>query len=109
MTPLDDTKKIEIHKKKVIYQISTQYDLKVCRRKVRKTMYFQYTKYKRGKTPTKNSRKLTTLKVDLIFIKRKSYTQFQLNKSKHVGEKCEKLCISSILSSERGITPTEID
>ena len=28
---------------------------------------------------------------------------------KHVREKCEKLCISSILSSKRGITPTEIN
>ena len=29
--------------------------------------------------------------------------------SKHVGEKCGKLCISSILSSKRGITPTKND
>ena len=29
--------------------------------------------------------------------------------SKNVGEKCEKLCISSILSSEWGKTPTKID
>ena len=29
--------------------------------------------------------------------------------SKHVGEKCGKLRISSILSSKRGITPTNID
>ena len=29
--------------------------------------------------------------------------------SKHVREKCGKLCISSILSSKRGITPTKID
>ena len=28
--------------------------------------------------------------------------------SKHVGEECGKLCISSILSSKRGITPTKI-
>ena len=28
--------------------------------------------------------------------------------SKHVGEKCGKLCISSILSPKRGITPTNI-
>ena len=27
--------------------------------------------------------------------------------SKHVGEKCGKLCISSILSSKRGLTPTK--
>ena len=29
--------------------------------------------------------------------------------SKHVREKCRKLCISSILSSKRSITPTRID
>ena len=29
--------------------------------------------------------------------------------SKHVGEKCGKLCISYILSSKRGITPSKID
>ena len=29
--------------------------------------------------------------------------------SKHVREKCGKLCISSILSSKRGITPTKFD
>ena len=29
--------------------------------------------------------------------------------SKHVGEKCRKLCISHILSSQRGITPSKID
>ena len=30
--------------------------------------------------------------------------------SKHVGEKCGKLCISSILSPKRGnVTPTKID
>ena len=29
--------------------------------------------------------------------------------SKHVGEKCGKLCISLILSSQRGITPSKID
>ena len=33
----------------------------------------------------------------------------QLNMSKHVVENCEKLCISSILSPKRGITPTKID
>ena len=29
--------------------------------------------------------------------------------SKHVGEKCGKLHITFILSSQRGITPTKID
>ena len=47
--------------------------------------------------------------LDLQYSKRKSYSNFQLNMSKYVGEKSGKLCISSILSSERGITPTKID
>ena len=38
-----------------------------------------------------------------------SYTTFQLNISKHVCEKCGKLCISSILSCKRGITSANID
>ena len=29
--------------------------------------------------------------------------------SKHVGENCGKLCISCILSSKRGITPSKLD
>ena len=33
------------------------------------------------------------------YIKTKSYEKFQINMSKHVGEKCGKLCISYILSS----------
>ena len=33
----------------------------------------------------------------------------QINLSKHVKGKCEKLCIYSILTSKRGITPTKID
>ena len=52
---------------------------------------------------------MTTLKLALWYIKTKSYTKFELNMSKHVGEKCGKLCISSILSSQRGITPTKIE
>ena len=31
--------------------------------------------------------------------------KFQLNMSKHIDEKCGKLCISSILNSKRGIQP----
>ena len=36
----------------------------------------------------------------------KSWAKFQLNISQHAGENCEKLCISYILSSKRGITPS---
>ena len=45
----------------------------------------------------------------LKFMKWKSYTKSQLNVTKHVGEKCGKLCMSSILSSKMEITPTKID
>ena len=43
---------------------------------------------------------MTTLKLDLYYTKKKSYANFQPNMSKHVGENCGKLCISSILSSK---------
>ena len=33
----------------------------------------------------------------------KSYKKFQLNMSRHVGEKCRKLCISSILNSKQDV------
>ena len=36
------------------------------------------------------------------YIKTKSCAKFQLNMSKHVGEKCGKLCSSYILSPQRG-------
>ena len=65
--------------------------------------------YKSGITPTKTWRKLTTLELDRMFIRRKWHAKFQVNRSKHMGRKCRKLCISSILSSKRGITPTKID
>ena len=64
---------------------------------------------KRGITPIKTWCKLTTLELDLKYSKTKSYAKFQLNMSKHVREKWGKLCISSILSSKRGITPTKLD
>ena len=57
----------------------------------------------------KNWHKVTTLEFDLFYIKTKSYSKFQLNVSKHVREKCGKLHISSILSSQRGITLSKID
>ena len=42
-------------------------------------------------------------------VKPKSYKKFQLNMSKNVEEKCGKLCISSIRSPKRDITPPKID
>ena len=62
-----------------------------------KSVYFQYFKFEKEHNSYKHWRKITTLELDLRFIKRKSYTKFQLNISKHVGEKWGKLCIASIL------------
>ena len=102
LTKIDDTRIwTEVNWMKVIYNISAQY-VKACRRKVRKTAYFQYSKFQKGHNSYKNWRKLTTLAFDLKLIEWKSYTTFQLNMSKHVGERCGKLRISSILSSKRG-------
>ena len=92
----------------VICKISAQY-VKAHRREVRKTVYFQYWKFQKGHNSHKNWRKLITLELDLKYSKTKSYAKLQLDMSKHVREKCGKLCISSILSSKRGITPTKID
>ena len=44
-----------------------------------------------------------------FYTKTKSYATFQLNISKHVGEKCGKLHISYILNSQSDITPSKID
>ena len=96
---------------KVIWKFLAQY-VQANRRKVRKTVYFQYSKSKNGHYFYKNWCKLTTLLLDLRYSKTKSYIKFQLNISKNGREKCRKLCISSILSSKRGITPkklTQID
>ena len=93
---------------KVIWKISAQY-VKACKRGVRKTVYFQYSKCQKGHNSNINWRKLTRLEIDLQYSKTKSYAKFQLNMSKHVRESCGQLCICSILSSKRGITPTKID
>ena len=49
------------------------------------------------------------LELDLQYTKESYNEKFQLNMSRNAGEKCGKLCISSILSPERDITPTKID
>ena len=41
-----------------------------------------------------------TLELDLTF--KKSYIEFQFNISKHTGEKCGNLCISSIPKFQKG-------
>ena len=63
----------------------------------------------RGITPTKIGSKMTTLKLALWYIKTKSYTKFELNMSKHVGEKCGKLHICKNLKLKRSITPAKSD
>ena len=61
---------------------------------------------KRDSAPTK----IDANKLDLKFIKRKSYIWFQLNMSKHVGGKCEKLFISSIRKGTKPLRKlTQID
>ena len=83
--------------------------LKACKRKLQKTAHFLYSKFTKRHNSFKNWRKVTTLDLGLKYIKTKSCAKFQLNMSKHVGEKCIKMCISYILSSQRGITPSKID
>ena len=52
---------------------------------------------------------MTTLKLALWYIKTKSYIKFELNMSKHVGEKCGKLHICKSLKLKRSITPAKSD
>ena len=52
---------------------------------------------------------MTALKLALWYIKTKSYTKFELNMSKHVGEKCGKLHICKSLKLKRSITPAKSD
>ena len=52
---------------------------------------------------------MTTLTLALWYIKTKSYTKFELNMSKHVGEKCGKLHIFKSLKLKRSITPAKSD
>ena len=60
------------------------------KRKVRKTAHFLYSKFTKRHNSFKNRRKMMTLNLDLLYIKTKSCAKFQLNMSKHVGEKCGK-------------------
>ena len=82
---------------------------RACRRKVQKTVYFQYSKSQKGHYSYKNWWEMTTLQLDLKYSKIKSCVKFQLNRSKHVREKCRILSISSIPSYKSGITLTKID
>ena len=50
--------------------------VKACKRKVQKTVYFQYSEFKKGHNSHKNWCKLTTLELDLYYSKTKSYAKF---------------------------------
>ena len=64
-TQIDDTQTWSVvQKNKVICKHSAQY-VKRCKRKVRKTVYFQYSKFQKGHNSHKHWRKLTTLELDL--------------------------------------------
>ena len=49
---------------KIICKVSAQY-VKARRRKVQKTVYFQYSDFEKGHNSHKNQRKLRTLKLNL--------------------------------------------
>ena len=72
-------------------------------------MYFEYSKFTKSHNSNKTGSKMTTLKLALWYIKTKSYTKFELNMSKHVGEKCGKLHICKSLKLKRSITPAKSD
>ena len=97
-----------IYQNKVMCKISAQH-LKACKRKVLKTAHFLYSKFTKRHNSFINWRKMRTLELALYYIKTKSCAKFQLNMSEHAGENCGKLCISYILSSKRGITPSKTD
>ena len=82
--------------------------VKACKRKLRNTVYFLYSEFKKRHNSFKNWHIKATLELDLKYSKTKSYAKFQLSMSKHVREKCRKLHISLILSSQRGITFSKI-
>ena len=104
-TKIDDTRTwSDVHWQKVIYKISAQY-AKACRGKVQKTVYFQYFKFQIwSMSPTKTDANWRHSKFIYSTVKQ-NYAQFHLYMSKHLGKKYRKLCIYSIISSKRGITP----
>ena len=59
---------------------------KVCRRKLRKTVYFHFFKFQKRHNAYKNWQKWTALELDRMFIRRKWHAKFQLNMTKHVEE-----------------------
>ena len=69
-------------------KISAQH-LKACKRKVRKTAHFLYSKFTKRHNSFKNWRKVTTLKLALYYIKTKLCAKFQRNMSEQAGKTAE--------------------
>ena len=106
---IDDTQTCSVvHQNKVMCKISAQY-VKACKKKVWKTVNFQYSKFQNGHNSNKNRRKWTTFELDQYYSKTKSYEKFQLIISKHVGKKYGKLHICKSLKLKRGKTPAKIE
>ena len=74
----------------------------MCKSMYDKSAYLQ-CKPKQGIAHKKINRKVT-LQLDVMFMKTKSFANFQLKILKHVGGKCGKLFISNILCSKMDIT-----
>ena len=65
---------------------------------------------KRGITPSRIDENWRHLNLICSIIKQCRIQNFNsIGQSIIIGEKCGKLCISNILSSKKGITPTKID
>ena len=79
------------------------------REKCGKLCIFSILSSKRGITPTNINANWRHSNLICSTVKQSHYAKFELNMSKHVGEKCGKLHITFILSSQRGITPSKID
>ena len=79
------------------------------RGKIGKLCISSILRSKRGITPTKIDGNWQHWNLICSTVKQSQNAKFQLNMSKRVREKCGKLCIFSVLSSKRGITPTKID
>ena len=80
--------------------------LKNVREKCGKLQISYILSSERGITPTEIDK---SDKLALYYIKTKSWVKFRLNVSKQVGEKHGKPHITYILSSQRDITPSNID
>ena len=55
-----------VQKNKAMCKISARY-IKACKRKMRKTADFHYSKFQKGHNSYKNRQKLTVLKLDLYY------------------------------------------